>query len=475
MIVSASLLVSWRDGVTASADGEGTIVVHGPDARTSLRQVPVAIAEVLLSLDPPGVALDRIGQLVDGNASALAQCHYNFERLTQRGLLCYRAQLGEDCLATIVAVSPTFKSRAARVDADRRYILSRFALMRRQGNDAVLESPLAQARIILNDCRSAALVGVLATPTTAAEVAERMPGFGVDAITSVMMLLERAGMIDDEDTEDQASALQTWEFHDLLFHARTRWGRFDAGYGGTYRLTDRMPPPPALKPAVAGEAFDLYRPDMEALEREDRPLAWVQSHRRSIREFDSERPITNGQLGEFLYRVARVTHFSEHNVQTPSGPIRQEFAARPYPAGGGLYELEVYAAVQRCSGLTPGLYYYDPARHRLVRLCGQTTDVSGLLREAAESTGAPAETLQVLLILAARFPRLAWKYESIAYALTLKHVGVLYQTMYLTATAMGLTPCAVGGGNADLFARAAGTDYYAETSVGEFLLGSPRP
>ena len=63
---------------------------------------------------------------------------------------------------------------------------------------------------------------------------------------------------------------------------------------------------------------------------------------------------------------------------------------------------------------------------------------------------------------------------SIAYALTLKHVGVVFQTMYLAATAMGLAPCAVGCGDADLFARAAGTDYCAETSVGEFLLGSQR-
>jgi hypothetical protein len=45
--------------------------------------------------------------------------------------------------------------------------------------------------------------------------------------------------------------------------------------------------------------------------------------------------------------------------------------------------------------------------------------------------------------------------------------------VYLAATAMGA--CAIGGGDADLFARAAGTDYYAETSVGEFLLGTPRP
>jgi SagB-type dehydrogenase family enzyme len=152
-----------------------------------------------------------------------------------------------------------------------------------------------------------------------------------------------------------------------------------------------------------------------------------------------------------------------------------EFASRQYPAGGGLYELEFYAAVNVCASLDPGLYHYDPARHRLTRLCGRTAEVEGLLRDAAESTAIAQDNLQVLLILAARFPRLAWKYESIAYALTLKHVGVVFQTMYLASTAMGLAPCALGGGDADLFARAAGTNYCAETSVGEFLLGSPRP
>src|SRR4029450_10317616 len=99
-------------------------------------------------------------------------------------------------------------------------------------------------------------------------------------------------------------------------------------------------------------------------------------------------------------------------------------------------------------------------------LQGRTPEVVALLREAAESTAVPEDTLQVLLILAARFPRVAWKYESMAYALTLKHVGVLYQTMYLAATAMGLAPCAIGGGDADLFARAAGTGPSAENSVG---------
>jgi SagB-type dehydrogenase family enzyme len=61
-----------------------------------------------------------------------------------------------------------------------------------------------------------------------------------------------------------------------------------------------------------------------------------------------------------------------------------------------------------------------------------------------------------------------------AYSVILKNVGALYQTMYLVATAMDLAPCALGGGDSDLFARAAGLEYTVETSVGEFLLGNKR-
>jgi SagB-type dehydrogenase family enzyme len=69
----------------------------------------------------------------------------------------------------------------------------------------------------------------------------------------------------------------------------------------------------------------------------------------------------------------------------------------------------------------------------------------------------------------------SWKYDALAYRTILKDVGVLYQTMYLVATAMGLAACALGSGNADLFATAAGTDYFVEASVGDFVLGIPPP
>jgi SagB-type dehydrogenase family enzyme len=432
-------------------------------------------------LDPPGTDEDTLADQVRGGGNGcLARWCYYLECLNRRGLVSHGARAGGTRLATLVAVSPSFVARPARVVPGRRYVLSRFAYFRRAGGEAVLESPLAHARVVLNHGRAAALVGSLAAPAAVKDLAGRAGDLPADAVEGVVNLLLRSGMLGEVGPGgtcvlDDDPDLESWEFHDLVFHARSRRGRSDAPYGGTYRLAGRLAPPPALKPSMAGEAVELFRPDLAGLERDDPPLAWVQERRRSVRDFDAERPLTDRQLGEFLFRVARVKGYREGEVTTPAGPVRLDFASRPYPAGGGLYELELYAAVNLCPNLAPGLYHYDPARHQLTRLCRRTAAVAGLLRDAAQSTATPADNLQVLLILAARLPRLAWKYESIAYALTLKHVGVLFQTMYLAATAMGLGPCAVGGGDADLFARAAGVAYGAETSVGEFLLGSQRP
>jgi SagB-type dehydrogenase family enzyme len=473
--VSATLVLAWQDGVTAAAADNGALIVQGPGGRVALRGVAPLLAEAFRRCAPPGETEDRLAELVRaGGAGALARWFYYLDRLGRRGHLCHSAQVNGTRLATLAAVSPSFGLGPAQAAADRRYILSRFAYLRREGNEAVIESPLARGRVTLKDCRAAALVAALASPASAEELAGRTNGLPVDAITGVLTVLRRAGVLDEAGAEDDP-ALQTWEFHDLLFHARSRLGRSDAPRGGTYRLAGRIPPPPAVKPAPAGETRELYRPDLARLERDDPPLARVQERRRSARDFDAEHPITDRQLGEFLFRVARVKDCWQAEVVTGRGPVRMDFASRPYPAGGSLYELEVYAAVNACANLGSGLYHYDAVRHRLTRLRGRTAEVAGLLRDSAESTAIPEGDLQVLLILAARFPRVAWKYESIAYALTLKHVGVVLQTMYLAATAMGLGPCAVGCGDAELFARAAGTDYCAETSVGEFLLGSQRP
>ena len=87
-----------------------------------------------------------------------------------------------------------------------------------------------------------------------------------------------------------------------------------------------------------------------------------------------------------------------------------------------------------------------------------------------DAPGAP----QILITIAARFDRVAWKYSSIAYSLILKDVGVLLQTFYLAATNMGLGGCAIGTNNIELFARATGLEFHVEGPVGQFALGRGR-
>jgi SagB-type dehydrogenase family enzyme len=378
-------------------------------------------------------------------------------------------------LATLHATSPYFAPAPGEAAAERTYRLSRFAYTRAEAGESLLESPRAHCRVTLHDHRAAAAAHVLAAGCRGAEIAERVPGLTPAAGLELLSLLLAAGMALETESdglgdEDRSAALRTWEFHDLLFHARSRAGRHGRATGGTYRFLGVLDPPPILKPADGLPDIELPRPDLARLEREDPPFAAVQEGRRSIRDYGP--PLTAAQLGEFLYRVGRVADYWDGEVQGPHGPVPVPTAPRPYPSGGGLYELELYPLVQHCNGIAPGLYHYDPEHHGLRSVAISAENLRALLGDAGHSTGIPVENLQIAILITARFQRLAWKYASIAYSIILKDAGVLYQTMYLAATAMGLAPCGVGGGNSDLFARATGSDYYAETTVGEFLLGS---
>jgi SagB-type dehydrogenase family enzyme len=77
----------------------------------------------------------------------------------------------------------------------------------------------------------------------------------------------------------------------------------------------------------------------------------------------------------------------------------------------------------------------------------------------------------VLITMTARFRRLTWKYEAMAYAVALMDVGVLTQSLYLVCTAMDLAPCALGSVHIEATAAAFGTDWRTEPSIGQFMLG----
>ncbi|WP_329518680.1 SagB/ThcOx family dehydrogenase [Spirillospora sp. NBC_01491] len=340
-------------------------------------------------------------------------------------------------------------------------VLSRFAIAHRERDTEglVVESPLAWASARLHD---PALLGTLtgASPSTpspaAGTLAHRFRGD-----------LFRAGLaVPAALPEDEPFDRRQWSPHELWFHWRSRIGERDSlgrGYGRTRWADGLYEPVPARREPYQSPAIDLHRPDLEALRSRDPALTAVVEDRRSIRANDDDAPITARQLGEFLYRCARVR-------ETP-GPDGSPQLSKPYPAGGSVYELELYPVVRRASGLAPGVYHYDGHDHALRLVRGPGRGMERLLATARHGTFERLNP-QVLIVVTARFGRLMWTYEQMPYSLILKHVGVLYQSMYLAATAMGLAPCGLGGGDSETFNEVTGSGFTAESAVGEFMLGS---
>jgi SagB-type dehydrogenase family enzyme len=469
--VFGSLTLSFPAGTEVLQEpGSNRVTVQVGRRRLTVQAASPGVGAALRMLAGEGATERRLGEMADDAGGELAEMYFLVQRFADAGLLTCTVLSEGQPLAVAVPLAEGFRFLRVEAGAGRRFVLSRFAFLRREGRTLVLESPLCRARVVLHGWKGVALVAELAQPRASRQFGGGLPGVTPDEAEAFLRLLAGVGMLPpvgegDKPAEDEQAALAQWEFHDLLFHSRSRQGRHASPFGGTYRFRDTIAPLPAVKPPMSEDIVALDKPDLERLQEADVPFTAVVEGRKSLRQY-GERPITAGQLGEFLYRSARLKQV------IPADP--QELASRPYPSGGAIYELELYVVANECADLSPGLYHYAAKAHQLSRLGGRDARVEALVNDARAATGGQCRP-QVLIIVAARFQRLTWKYQSLAYALILKHVGALYQTMYLVATAMGLAPCALGGGNSDLFAQTAGLDYYSETSVGEFLLGSRGP
>lgn len=436
-----------------------------------LSDLPAGSVAAITQLTQAAATDDELSDLVlahDGYDGLLA-LHKLLYQLDTLGALCRTVTLDGLPLVTSVPMGGGTAFRPEAATAAQRYVLSRFAYVRRIGAAMEVECPLGQVRVTCNDRRIGKLLIALAQPALPAELA-RLGDLPERALLQILDLLLHAGAVyastsgTAADEDDPAQSLGGWEFHDLLFHTRSRFGRHDNPYGGTFHMKGRVAPAPVIAERPWRHDIALPVPAMAALRREDMPFSETVERRRSIRDY-ADAPISLNSLGAFLYRVARV----QKVLKLPPGEM--DLSLRPYPGGGAIHELEIYPVVGRCEGLEQGVYHYDPLEHRLGRLSAPARDVEQLL-EVAWQTADRRSRPQVFFAITARFRRLQWKYQSVAYAVILKNVGVIYEAMYLTATAMGLAPCSLGGGPSDLFCRATGLDFYEESQVGEFVLGS---
>ncbi|RNI21117.1 SagB family peptide dehydrogenase [Flexivirga caeni] len=350
---------------------------------------------------------------------------------------------------------------------------SKFAYSHRADDEVRCESPAAGARVIALDDRVRELIAASARAIRVEELLDRVPSLPKEAARQVLALLYGTGFLEvAADPFDPASfpsdtdpVLRQWDFHDLLFHSRSRYGRTTEPFGGIFPYVDEIDPEPAVRARHDGPVVDLPRPDFEEVLQHDPSVLLAMETRHSCRTFGAQ-PLDLQQLGEFLFRTCRI-----RDVYGPLPGMPYEGSKRPYPTGGAAYELEVYLTVQRVAGLESASYHYEPDAHRLRKLATSAADRAELIEAASVSAGGDVDP-DVLLTITSRFQRLQWKYRSMAYAVSLKHAGVLYQTFYLVASAMKIGACGLGSGNAQTSVRAFGLDYLRESSIGEFLIGS---
>jgi SagB-type dehydrogenase family enzyme len=90
----------------------------------------------------------------------------------------------------------------------------------------------------------------------------------------------------------------------------------------------------------------------------------ILEERTSLRSYNDELPITDKQLGEFLYRSARIKQIIETE--------KEEMSRRPYVNGGGAYEFELYVIANTCQNIPSGFYHYCPQSISFVEFLGET-------------------------------------------------------------------------------------------------------
>jgi len=466
---AATLSARVLSHVTLQAQAGGDIVARFDDVALGLGKFSAEAAERAKRLRV-GLPLSTFAS---GNRETDKEVLILVRRLAGRGLIEYR--LGRSRSEDLVVIEPQLPDywpRPAQLGNADTLALSRFAYMRRRANEMVLESPRAGALFKICDPRIAATLTLLVTPQQIKQFRRQkdFPGLQLLALLVDCQILFK---IDADGNglrpAEGDDALVLWDFHDLVFHARSTEGRHANPLGSAYPYADTIAPLPAVRASWPGQKIDLREVSAVPVEVPS-PAAKLLRERHSTRDFDSQRPITLAELARFLDNTARIQSEFKPPLDHGGGGPELSYTVRPYPSGGASYELELYLAVDTCEGLSRGFYHYDAGAHALAPIEIRGNQLDALLKGAEFAMGVNAAP-QILITIAARFGRVSWKYSSIAYALILKDVGALMQTFYVMATDMGLGGCAIGTTNIDLFAKMTGLQFHVEGPVGQFALG----
>ena len=147
--------------------------------------------------------------------------------------------------------------------------------------------------------------------------------------------------------------------------------------------------------------------------------------RRSTREYANV-PLTLNEVAQLLWAAQGVT---------------SEWGGRTAPSAGALYPLEVYLVAGNVESLAPGVYKYNPGRHKLVTV--RDGDVRGQLANAALGQRWVQEGA-VDIVIAAVYERTTTKYGDRGVRYVHLEAGHAAENICLQAVALNLGVVTVG-------------------------------
>ncbi len=287
------------------------------------------------------------------------------------------------------------------------------------------------------------------------ETEAQLDGSVVDRLLEAGLLVSDQEKDKERDRLDKVLGDSGWDPYAAVYHYTSRWRDIQLdmeldiapgtiqqavrpsseqgadGEGGSEfdkNVANYGPPPPHFhhRPEAIDEVFlEVPTPSDDFFE--------TLRKRESTRLYDVERSLPLEPLVTVLHTV-----WGCQGTARLSGDVT--VLKKTSPSGGGLHPCEVYPLVRDVEGLAPGLYHYDVERHslRLLRSMPETEAADTMTRMMSGQTY--FASAHVAFLVTTRFYRTAWKYRNHkkAYRVVLLDAGHLSQTLFLTATRLGL-------------------------------------
>ena len=178
---------------------------------------------------------------------------------------------------------------------------------------------------------------------------------------------------------------------------------------------------------------------------------WQAVHgRRSLRDFDTSKPLTQAELSQLLWATQGLTHH----------PSDDRFRAAP--SAGALHPVDTYLILNRVEGIPSGIAQYDVQSASLYMLA--EGDFSEEIATAVLEQQMAAEC-GVVFVWVGVPGRSKPKYRDRAHRYVYMDAGHIGGQLHLAAVALGLGCCAIGAFLDEEVNALVGVDGESETAI----------